>query len=243
MKAVLMAAGVGSRISRYVNRPKSTLDVGGQPLIRRTVEMLEAKGVEVAVVTGFQHETIEKALEGLDVKFYNNPFFRVTNSIASLWFARDFVKGDDIILANADVYWDTDIFDALASDGREVVMLGDESRVDNGDYFFGVEDGRIVRYGKQLRRDERTTEYVGIAKIRASVLPDFIAHLCELIDLERYDLWWENVLYEYLDKTPVCVRDVSDMFWAEIDYIDDYARIKRFLETGDVGCKNLCTDR
>ena len=37
MKAVLMAAGVGSRISRTIDRPKSTLEVGGEPLIRRTV--------------------------------------------------------------------------------------------------------------------------------------------------------------------------------------------------------------
>lgn len=40
MKAILMAAGVGSRISRAVSKPKSTLDVGGTPLITRTVDML-----------------------------------------------------------------------------------------------------------------------------------------------------------------------------------------------------------
>ena len=58
MKAILMAAGVGSRISRSVNKPKSTLDVGGLPLITRTVDMLIDHGVEVSVVVGFKHKEI-----------------------------------------------------------------------------------------------------------------------------------------------------------------------------------------
>ena len=53
MKAILMAAGVGSRISRSVNKPKSTLEVDGVPLITRTIDMLISKGIEVAVVIGF----------------------------------------------------------------------------------------------------------------------------------------------------------------------------------------------
>ena len=46
MKAIILAGGVGSRISREVNKPKSLLDIGdGMPLLRYTVEMLQKKGV------------------------------------------------------------------------------------------------------------------------------------------------------------------------------------------------------
>ena len=106
MKAILMAAGVGSRLSRAVRKPKCVLDVNGTPLVRHTVEMLLEHNISVAVVVGYQREMVYEALKGLDVKYYFNPFYKVTNSMASLWFARDFIdESEDIILGNADVFW------------------------------------------------------------------------------------------------------------------------------------------
>lgn len=233
MKAILMAAGIGSRISRAVSKPKSTLDVGGVPLIARTVDMLIAEGVEVAVVVGFKSAEVRQALQGRDVRFFVNPFYRVTNSMASLWFAREFLDGDDVLLANADVFWGEGMYEDLMSDTNDIVMLGDESRVDVGDYFFLVEDGLIKGFGKELERADRTTEYVGIARVAGHMVPQFRQRLEALVVAERYDLWWENVLYEHIDETPVHVRDMSDFFWAEIDYIDDYQRILDYIRTGD----------
>ena len=157
--------------------------------------------------------------------------------MASLWFARDVIGGDDLILANADVFWGDGLFEELVSDDRDLVMLGDESRVKQGDYFFNVLDGKIRAYGKELKPEERNTEYVGIAKIRADRTEGFRRNLADMVSNENYNLWWENVLYEHIDTDPVYVRDVSDKFWAEIDYIDDYFRIKDFIRTGDISCK------
>ena len=237
MKAILMAAGVGSRISRSVNKPKSTLEVDGVPLITRTVDMLISKGIEVAVVVGFKSDDVRKALEGRDVRFYENPFFRVTNSMASLWFARDFLCDDDLILANADVFWGEGIYESLISDEDEIAMLADVSRASVGDYFFKVKDGLLVSYGKDLLPEDRDTEYVGMAKLKRDIVPRFKSNLEEMVRQERYDLWWENVLYEHISEMPVHVKDVSDYFWAEIDYIDDYERILEYLRTGDLSAK------
>ena len=237
MKAILMAAGVGSRISRFINKPKSTLTVDGEPLITKTVDMLQSKGVDVAVVVGYKKEEIKKALEGRNVTFYDNPFFRVTNSIASLWFAKDSLCDEDIIVANADVFWGDGLFDALMSMDKDVVMLGDESRVKLGDYFFNVKNGIIAAYGKELTPENRTTEYVGIAKIKSNMVEQFRNNLEMMIESEKYDLWWENVLYEHISETPVWVKDVSDIFWAEIDFIDDYMRIREYVKTKDISVK------
>lgn len=237
MRAILMAAGVGSRISRSISKPKSTLHVGGVPLIRRTVEMLLSKGIEVAVVIGFKGDEVREALFGLEVRFFESPFYRVTNSMASLWFAREFFNGEDMILANADVYWGDGIYEAIESDDHDIMMLADESRVKSGDYFFRVVDGILVDYGKELSLEDRTTEYVGIARLRGGFTQTFVERLCQMVRDERYDLWWENVLYEYSSVTPVHVKDVTPFFWAEIDYIDDYKRILDYVRSGDVSLK------
>lgn len=233
-----MAAGIGSRMKDVFVCPKCTLDVGGIPLITRTVDMLLEEGIEVAIVTGYKYWEVEACLRGKDVTIYRNPFYRVTNSMASLWFARDFIIEDDLILANADVYWSQDILAGIMVDDRRAVMLGDESRKHNGDYFFQVVDGCVRKYGKDLELRDRSTEYVGIAKLDSSFAMEFGRHLDRSVEDERYSLWWENVLYENLSVAPVYVKDVSEFFWAEIDSPEDYRRILDFVDTGDVTCKN-----
>ncbi len=58
-----------------------------------------------------------------------------------------------------------------------------------------------------------------------------------MVKEEKYDLWWENVLYDHIDVEPVHVVDVPDLFWAEVDYVQDYERIKEYVKTKDVLCK------
>ena len=230
MKSLLMAAGVGSRLGQSVNGPKCVLDVAGVPLIRHTVKMLQANGVETAVVVGYQKEVVFQALEGLDVQYYVNPFYKVTNSMASLWIAQDFMDGkDDIILGNADVFLEEEILELLCSDQRDAVMLADASRVDKGDYFFQTEAEQIVAYGKELVREDRDCEYVGLAKLKTGFLPGFRERVNQCVEDGIYDLWWENVLYRYTEEFPVYALDVGGRFWGEIDYIEDYARILGYV--------------
>lgn len=229
MKAILMAAGIGSRINHKINKPKSLLDVGNVSILRHTAEMLLTHGIEVGVVVGYRKQELIDALEGLNVKFFYNPFFKVTNSMASLWFAQEFIpENEDLILANADVFWCEDILNELLR-LPDTIMLADSSRAQVGDYLFKTENGRIIKYGKELPMEERSCEYVGIAKISSSTVQVFRDRLNVLVEKDMYNLWWENVLYEYSKIDPVFVEDINGLFWAEVDYIEDYLRILDFL--------------
>ena len=136
MKAFLLAAGVGNRISRMIkNVPKSTLPINDKPLIRITAEMLLGMGMEIVVVVGYQKEKIFEALDGLDVTYYTNPFYKLTNSIASLWFAKDELEGD-VLIMNADVFVSEKILRGILADTRDNVMAIDVTRTKTGDYFF-----------------------------------------------------------------------------------------------------------
>ena len=231
-KAILMAAGKGNRISRMIQDiPKSTLPIGGVPLIRITVEKLLKLGIEPVVVAGYHKDTVVHSLEGLPVKYYHNPFYAVTNSIASLWFARQELT-DDVLIMNADVYVSDEILDDVLRDPRQAVMSIDVTRRKTGDYFFATtESGAIKKFGKELPLEERSCEYVGLAKVRREFLPRFTARLDELIGREEYMLWWENVLYSFAgqNKYPIYTIDVKNLFWSEIDYFDDYERILKYL--------------
>lgn len=222
MKAILLAAGKGVRISRYIGEsPKCTLDVGNTSLIRHTADLLAKNNIEIIVVVGYEKGLVMNALDGIRVKYYYNPFYDATNSIASLWFARKELIGDDIIIANADVFWEQEVLDVLSDDTQEQVMLMDSSR--NADYLFKCEGTKLINYGKGLV--DFTGEYVGIAKIRQPFLQRFSSRLVSMIETQQHSLWWENVLYSFIGEVDINVKDINGLFWSEIDYIEDYNRI------------------
>ena len=213
--------------------PKSTLPINGIPLISLTVELLRTRGIDVAVCVGYKQNMIRDALKDYDVTYYVNPFYDVTNSIASLWFAREQLQGDCLII-NADVFFSDKILEMVLEDEHKVVMMVDKTRRKTGDYFFSTTDnGCIRKYGKDLPLQYRSCEYTGISKITEQFMPHFIERLDQLIGASKHDMWWEDTLYSFTDKEehPIYTKDVGGLFWSEIDYFDDYERILNYLST------------
>jgi CTP:molybdopterin cytidylyltransferase MocA len=69
--AVLLAAGAGSRLG---HKPKSLLELGGVPLIRRQLIALSGAGVdEVVVVLGHHADLIEPVVQSFPVTVVRNP--------------------------------------------------------------------------------------------------------------------------------------------------------------------------
>ena len=218
------------------NVPKSTLPINGKPLIRITVERLLEADIEPIVCVGYQKDKIYQALSGLNIKYYYNPFFEITNSIASLWFAKEELEGD-VLIINADVYFLQEILELILEDTRDNVMAIDTSRVEVGDYFFSTTDnGCIRKYGKDLPVEERSCEYVGIAKINKNFITPFKDQLERMIDGQQHQCWWENVLYSFADmnKYEINTLDVDGLFWSEIDFFDDYERILNYINKKEV---------
>ncbi len=230
VKAILMAAGRGSRISREIeNKCKCTLDIGGRSLIQHTVEMLLKRNIEVHIVVGFNKEQVIEQLKEYPVCFHYNAFYSVTNSLASLWFAKEALSGECVILGNADVFWEDNLLDELLKDERDCIMLCDSSRVEQGDYLFKVVDDKIADYGKGMSVNRATAEYVGIAVIRGNMIDECKKRLETLVDKQKSNDWWEQVLYSMIDERPIWVRDIKGKFWAEIDFIEDYNRIIEYV--------------
>lgn len=235
MKAILLAAGVGSRIAKDIdNIPKSMVRTGDKPLLLHTVELLKKEGIEPVVITGYKHRIIEEALKDHKVTLYYNPFYAVTNSIGSLWYARDEIEGDSVLIANADVYYTGELLDRILSAEYDNFLLSDKSRADKGDYFFLSENGVLKAFGKDLDRDHRNCEYVGIAMLKNAWVGRFRERLCKMIENGEYDLWWENVLYSFVGQEEIHTFDTEGIFWSEVDTIEDYDRVLEYIKRKDV---------
>jgi choline kinase len=236
MKAVIMVAGVGSRLVKKVRHlPKCLLPAGNETILSRCVRLLKKNGItQVIVAAGYRAGLVREEISR-EATVVTNPFFRVTNSIASLWFAhREVDLYDDLIILNGDVVYQEEVLQTALQAQPRPLMLIDTSRIETADYRLTVLDGCIVQQGKELTDGQTTGEYVGLAVMGKDFVPIYLARVSDLVgNRERYSLWWEEAMFEIRDefKTPIHVADVKGLFWAEADYVEDVERIDEWFKT------------
>lgn len=107
-------------------------------------------------------------------------------------------------------------------------MFADGTRKEEADYKYKYENGLLVKYGKELTGSDITGEYIGIGRFSKDFMPEFMEKLDGMIRTQQHSVWWENILYEMVGKRPVYVEEMDGLFWAEVDYVEDYERILRF---------------
>ena len=226
MRVVIMAAGVGSRIQGLIhNKPKCLIEANGVSLIRRNVEMLRRHGIhDITVITGYKSHLIRREL-GSQVRYFDNPFYRVTNSIASLWLAKDLLD-DDLLLMNADLYFEKEILRMALDQKDHAVMISDSTRIEDADFRFGVDGNCIRKTGNKLTNAETDCEYVGIVRIDKSFIATFKLQLEKMVSDRDMNNWWEGVLYAFIDSgMDIFHKDVAGAFWTEVDTPADYDRL------------------
>ena len=111
-QAVILAAGTGSRLGKTAaGLPKCLQTIGGKTLLDIQLDILARVGIrEVCVDIGFQHQRIRDHIAGRrECTTIVNPLFAETNSLYSLWEARNWIRGSFLCL-NGDVIAHPDVF-------------------------------------------------------------------------------------------------------------------------------------
>ena len=119
MKAIILAAGVGSRIRPMTdNCPKCLLEIGGVTILERMLSNIQACGInDVVFVLGYLQEQIEDFVKNsfpdLNAQFIVNDLYGETNTGYSLMLAEEYVKGSTFVKFDADVVFDKVILENL----------------------------------------------------------------------------------------------------------------------------------
>ncbi len=234
MEYIILAAGVGSRLYPYTkNSPKCLIKVSkNETVIERCVRLIIKydPDAHINIVLGFQAQQI-KTLLGNNYNYIYNPFYKVTNSIASLWFARSILsKNSNTVILNSDIVFSNDFAKEICSIPFKSVIYYDSSIKEQGDYNVQVMDDNMVVMGKELT--EYSGEYVGITKYISEDTKLLLTEIMQMIDDELYDQWYENSLVQLSlnDKHEFKACDVSDYQWSEIDSIDNLLKIRNIIK-------------
>lgn len=133
MKAIILAAGAGSRLGPLTqDRPKPLVEVAGKPILDRMLEQLARSGVRsICIVVGYLEDQIRQRVAErfpeLDVSFVSNSRYASTNNIHSLKLAFDAAPADeDILLLEADLLLDATVIPGLVAAPEANVALVDD---------------------------------------------------------------------------------------------------------------------
>jgi len=236
MKAIILAAGMASRLRPLtLTTPKSLLKVGERSLLQRSMDALIANGVtEFCIVTGYLHDMIEDFVkeqyaDSIQVTFIYNKVYETTNNIYSLWLARPFAEGQEVLLLDSDLLYDPQIVTrVLATDAPNVLTL---IRHELGEEEMKVvtdAQGSIKEISKTCNPAEAAGESLGIEKMGKDYTKALYRELESMMNEEHL----ENVFYERAFERLIPqghtyqVLDVTELFSCELDTIEDFENAK-----------------
>lgn len=175
MKAILLAAGRGSRLGRYTaDQPKCLTRLGDRSLIERQIETIRNAGIEeIVLATGYRAEMLE--FEG--IRCVHNPDWATTNMVETLFCAEEDLT-DDVIISYTDIIFEQRVLRALVDSPHDVSVVVDrqwrnywehrfEEPLSDAESMRISKEGQILELGQTVTNlNEIQAQYIGLMRFR-----------------------------------------------------------------------------
>lgn len=230
MKAVILAAGIASRLRPLTNNtPKCLLKVGPKYILELTIENLTENGFsDIVIVTGYLENQIRDFIDlrfpELNITFYNNEFYESTNNIYSLWLARQAFHGDDMLLMDSDIVFDRQIIAKLINSGyKNCLALKHHDVLDEEIKVRTNKKGMILDISKEVDPSEAAGESVGIEVFDRELLIELFRVIDNKVNIEKnVNQFYEAAFQELINSNhEIYIVDVTEYFCMEIDTAED----------------------
>ncbi len=224
MKAVILAAGLGSRMGNSINaKPKCLLKFQSSTLLGRLISQFKKYKVnDIIILTGYKSNEITN-LYGKSYKciFYED--YDKTNNLQTLWSIKDLLD-DETIISFADVVVEDEIIKKIVNSNYNFSLLIDTAKLrDNTMYVSNKEN--LLKSITITKKKEATGNFIGISKVKTSYLKHFINSMSKLIGKSNdyYYTMAINLMIE--NNLKINTIDVNGKFWTEIDEPADYKKL------------------
>ncbi len=227
-QAVILAAGMGTRLGRPFPKPLTEL-ADGQSIMQQQVSKLAHAypEVRIMIVVGFKRDLIMEAFP--DVAYAYNEFYDQTNTSKSLLKALRLSGDAGVLWLNGDVVFDERILDRIRDriDGERSFVCVNTSAVGEEEVKYTVDgDGFILELSKSV--SDALGEAVGINFVSAADKPVLIDALAAVADNDYFERGIEVAIETAaLRVEPV---DISDLFAVEVDFEADLERANQLGE-------------
>ncbi|MBT9587218.1 phosphocholine cytidylyltransferase family protein [bacterium] len=223
MKAVILAAGLGSRLG--FNRPKGLLAPGKETLVQRSVRLLTQAGLApVTLVVGHQADQYRGLPEPL--RFVDNPEYASTGSLRSLMLAHQVLQ-DDLLVLESDLLYESRALDCLLKCPEPNAILTSGWTGAGDEVWIDAPDARLRNMSKDRSQLERSPdgEFVGICRFSLGLLQD----------LQSWGATRPEAHYESDGLVALCEKHrldtvhVDDLIWCEVDDPHHWERCQQLI--------------
>lgn len=253
MRAIIIAAGMGSRLEHHTQeRPKCMVEVGGRSILSYQLEAFRENGIEdIHIVRGYLADRL--VVPG--ATYHHNAEFRTNNILLSLFCAEEAMEGE-LVTTYSDIVYTPEVVARAIASRHDVGLVVDrqwhlayEGRedhpVDQAE-LVEAEGSRVVRVGKRVGPEQAVGEFIGLARYSAEgvrLMRETMAEVRQRQSLEEpfhyaavlrkaylTDLFMEMIARGH-DVGPIPI----DGQWREIDTVEDLERAGRIWATTPAG--------
>ena len=235
MKAVILAAGLGSRLRPITNEvPKCMVPVNGIKIIDKQINNLLVNNVtDICVVAGYKADVLIQYIRNQYpfIKIIENKRYAETNNMYSLFLTRNFIDGSEFLLMNADVYYDSDIITGLlegsniskiACDKTQFLEESMKITLDNGD--------KINHISKQISQKEHFAVSIDVYRISSEDSCRLFEYIVETILKKKDENSWTEVALDNIFPTTSFYPYIISSKWFEIDNHEDLAKAEQIFK-------------
>lgn len=128
----------------------------GETILSRQLKQLSEAGIdEIIITTGYAENVLMNYCRSLDydvnIKFVNNPDYKTTNYIYSIYLAREFLRDDDLILMHGDLVFENEVIDAVIKFSSSVMTVSSTLPLPEKDFKAVIDnDGKISKVGVEF---------------------------------------------------------------------------------------------
>ncbi len=225
VQAVILAAGMGTRLGRPWPKPLTPLD-DGRTIMQQQIENLREvfPDVRITTVVGFKLELILEAFP--DVSYAYNENYDQTNTNRSLLKALRLSMPGGVLWMNGDVVFDPAVLercgDLIAAD-RSFICVNTAAVAEEEVKYTVDAQGHVDRLSKTVT--DALGEAVGINYVSGSDKAAFIERLAQCADQDYFERGIELMIEN--DQVAVLPLDITDLFAVEVDFEEDLTRANR----------------
>lgn len=243
MKAIILAAGRGSRLQQFTDdKPKCLNYIGGEPILARQISVLRSCGIsDITIVTGYR----AGMLRDFGAKTVHNPAWEKTNMLRSLLCARE-EFGHTVIVSYSDIVYGREAVDNLIRQENDAVVVYDldwkelwkarfKDPLEDAESFKIDSDNRIREIGQRAGSiDEIQGQYTGLMRFSPLAfgwIKDF-THRLEERALDRMDM--TSLLQRLIKQGHPIYGMAIKGGWCEIDTKTDFELANRLYSKGSI---------
>ena len=228
IQAVILAAGMGTRLGRPFPKPLTPLS-DGRTIMEQQIDNLQqvfGPDVRITTVVGFKLDLILEAFP--DVTYIYNEAYDQTNTNRSLLKALRLSTEGGVLWMNGDVVFDPQVLDKVSDlmEADTSFICVDTAAVGDEEVKYTVDDdGYVDELSKQVVNARG--EAVGINFVSASDKPTLIERLSECSDADYFQRGIELAISH--DSMRVIPVDIGEFFAVEVDFEEDLTRANEYL--------------